>query len=152
APTLPADNNLTPGTAQNYTGDRSIVVLAQETGGSIARGATTALTVTVGTYVGPVSPGTSSVPLTLGTTNKPGGSRTTFGFSTTTSYTQIEYNALGFKIASNEENGLWSRFGVDANGNIVKVDLYGTEEADAAYNKMVPDTPMAPITTYKQYD
>ena len=45
-----------------------------------------------------------------------------------TYYTQIRYNALGDKIATNEESGIWRSFGVDAKGNAVVTRLFGTED------------------------
>ena len=55
------------------------------------------------------------------------------------------YNALNYKISSNEGDGLVRNFGVDANGNVVETDLLG-DPNNASYN------PANPITTYTTYD
>ena len=42
-------------------------------------------------------------------------------------YTAIEYNDLGYVVASNEEGGLWRRYGVDAMGSKVHTTLLGDD-------------------------
>src|SRR6185503_14079817 len=100
----------------------SLIVTARETGGTIVRDASTAaLTITAGTYVGPIDPSKSSSVLTPDPTDgSTGGTQASDGRVALSYYTRIEYNALGVRIATNEDTGLWRRLGVDANGNVVK--------------------------------
>jgi YD repeat-containing protein len=124
----------------------SLTVLAQESGGSIATSAQGIITVSPGLYTGSrdITALSSSLSLTLTGTGNVGGSLQTDGRATGY-FTETQYNALGYKIASNEGDGLWRQYRVDANGNAVQTDLLG-DRTNPNYN------PNAPITTYTAYD
>ena len=103
------------------------------------------------TTTGPINPSQASLTLTPTTSGTGTIGPNIIGHHnaerpglTKTYYTEIQYNALGVRIATNEDTGLWRRFGVDANGNVVETDLYGTQAADTAH--------LAPVVTYKEYD
>src|SRR5262249_21983436 len=44
---------------------------------------------------------------------------------TTGYFTETEFNALNYKVATNENDGLWRTFRVDGNGNAVETRLFG---------------------------
>ena len=134
-----------------YTGDRSLTVLASETGGTITRDSGTALSVVSGTYIGPRDASVTSIVLVLQATGSIGGEQQANGQLSQTYFTEITYNALGSRIASNEDTGVWRTYGVDATGNIVQANLFGTRADQIAY-ELSPSAATAPIVSYKTYD
>ena len=133
-------------TANNVYSGHSLTVLAQESGGTISTNPQGVLSIASGVYTGALSVAalSSSLALSLNATGSAGGSLLTDG-RTTGYFTEIQYNALNQKIASNEGDGLWRQFGVDGNGNVVETDLLG-DRANPNYN------PANAITTYTAYD
>lgn len=127
-------------------GGKSLTVLAEENGGTLTTNAQGVISVTPGIYTGALDVGalSKSLALSLGSTGNAGGSLQTDGRSTGY-FTQTEYNALGYKIASNSGDGLWRQFAVDGNGNAVETDLLG-DRSNPNYN------PANAITTYTAYD
>lgn len=139
-----ADVVATPGAAHSYTGDRSLLRLASETGGRIDLHGHV-LSVTPGEYSGPLDPRAMGSQLQLATTaGTHAGERIVDSRDAQTYFTRIEYNALGVKVATNEGSGLWRRLDVDANGNALRTRLYGTREAETNGD--------APIVTYAAFD
>ena len=128
-----------------YSG-HSLTVLAEENGGTVSTNAQGVLSIAPGVYTGALDVGalSSALALSLGSTGNAGGSLQTDGRSTGY-FTETEYNALGYKIASNAGDGLWRQLGVDGNGNAVQTDLLG-DRSNPNYN------PANAITTYTSYD
>jgi YD repeat-containing protein len=131
--------------SNTYTG-HSLTVLAQESGGTIATDAQGVVTLAPGVYTGAldVNALSSSLALRLDATGNAGGSLKTDGRATGY-FTELQYNSLDYKIASNEGDGLWRQYGVDANGNTVQTDLLG-DRSSPDYN------PANAITTYTAFD
>src|SRR6185312_12479863 len=96
-----------------YSG-HSLTVLAEENGGTVSTNAQGVLSIAPGVYTGALDVGalSSALALSLGSTGNAGGSLQTDGRSTGY-FTETEYNALGYKIASNAGDGLWRQLGVD---------------------------------------
>ncbi len=139
-----------PAGVRSFTG-RSLEVLASETDGTIDRQGASPLAVDAGLYVGPLDPAGSASPITLDTSASNGaGSLSTDGLQSQTYYTEIRYNALGHKIATNEDSGVWRTFGVDANGNAVETRLYGTQADEAADLAGTPGH--EPIVSFAAFD
>ncbi len=121
-----------PAGVRSFTG-RSLEVLASETDGEIERQGTVRSTWMRGCIWGRSTRRGSASPITLDTSDSSGaGSLSTDGLQSQTYYTEIRYNALGHKIATNEDSGVWRTFGVDANGNAVITRLFGTQADEAA--------------------
>ncbi len=112
-----------------FTG-ASQTVLARETGGTITRSAAGVLSLDPGLYTGALdaAPLLTALALNLTPTNNPGGSQDGDG-RTTGYFTKTLYNALNFKVATNENDGLWREFGVDGNGRTLATRLFGEEGA-----------------------
>ena len=112
-----------------------MIVAATERLGTIKRaaGANGALTIDPGFYSGGLDPNITGFTLPTAATTRPGaGSAKADGLSAGTYFIETIYNALGAKIATNEDTGLWRRFGVDANGNAVETRVYGSTADEAA--------------------
>ena len=124
----------------------SLTVLAREDGGVLTTDAQGVVSVAPGIYTGAldVAALSSSLSLSLAATGNSGGSLQTDGRATGY-FTENQYNALNYKIASNQGDGLWRQFGVDGNGNTVETDLLG-DRNNPDYN------PANAITTYTAYD
>lgn len=69
--------------------------------------------------------GAGSAALTMSATGQPAGSSVLDAFAQGFSQTTV-YNALNDVVATNQGDGLWRQFGIDASGNRVRTDLYGT--------------------------
>ena len=140
----------------SYTGHKSLTVLARELGISISRANNGNLSITPGAYNGPIDASRSTITLTVvKTANAANDTRSKAAadsFATQTYYTRILYNAVGAKIATNEDSGLWRELGVDGQGNVVEEKLFGTEQAAQDYKNNINTTANAPIVTFKTYD
>ncbi len=132
-------------TALDLTEVKSMTVVARETDGGITRLANGDVNVDPGLYTGAVDPGNAAFTVPITTTASAGaGSAKADGLVAATYFTEIEWNALGTKIATNEDTGLWRRFGVDANGNTIETRVYGTRDDELAGR--------TPIVTYSAFD
>lgn len=119
----------------------SQTVLAREIQGSVARAANGVIQSIAGALLGNWNTGSlqNSVGLTPVSTGTGGGLATNgleAGY-----YTEFEYNALNLCIASNQDDGLWREYGVDANGNLLETRLHGSDRSN-------PDV----LTSYATYD
>ena len=135
--TPPASENRT---KSNYSSSESIntslTVLASETGGTI-EGSSAALTTLPGRVSGPVT--LSDFTLDSLTTTGIGssgqqnvGELTGNDLDLRPYYTMFEYNDLGYLTASNEGDGLWRTFGVDAMGSKVHTTLLGDDRSNSS--------------------
>ncbi len=115
------------GTPISESDNYSLTVLASERDGQIGAGSAATRAVFEGSFSGPVDPATLALIIGLTDTGGAEGGRQADGFADGTYYTEIRYNDMGIKVASNEERGLWQTYGVDANGNTVYTRLYGVE-------------------------
>lgn len=108
----------------------SQVVLARELGGSVTVGSAGLVSLDPGLYTGALDSAALQTSLALApiATGSVGGSVAADG-RTTGYYTETQYDALNHKIASNEGDGLWRTFGLDANGNALETRLYGDKAA-----------------------
>lgn len=132
------------GTAASFSGN-SVVVAAFERQGTISRTGNGSMTVDPGFYSGGLDPNSTTFTLpTVTTASAAGNSAKADGLSAGTYFIETIYNALGAKIATNEDTGLWRRFGVDANGNAVETRVYGTR-ADETAGRL-------PIVTFTAFD
>ncbi len=132
------------GTPASVNGN-SVIITAFERQGSITRVANGTLTVDPGFYSGGLDPNSTGFTVPTAATTRPGaGSAKADGLSAGTYFIETIYNAVGAKIATNEDTGQWRRFGVDANGNAVETRVYGSR-ADEAANR-------APIITFAAFD
>uniref|UniRef100_UPI002FDFA8BA HNH endonuclease n=1 Tax=Microbulbifer sp. M83 TaxID=3118246 RepID=UPI002FDFA8BA len=129
---------VTSGTSQNYIGN-SVTVLGSETGGSINVAANGLIDFSTGLYSGPGGDERNYVDITLDSNNNPGGTRTTNGVDAGY-FTANRYNALNQLVATNEGNGIWRHFGVDANGNQVATYTTGENGDDLAAATEVRDS------------
>src|SRR5262249_32130810 len=113
----------------NATGsfpDLSHIVVARETGGFVNRDAQGVITLDPGLYVGPLDTVALLAALNLTFTQTGQGTGRLDADGLTTGYfAESEFNALNYKVASNENDGLWRTFGVDGNGNAVVRRLFG---------------------------
>ena len=126
-------------------------MLASETDGSIHRQGAASLDVDAGLYLGPLAAEASASPIALDPSESSGaGSLSTDGLQSQTYYTEIRYNALSAKIASNEQSGVWRTFGVDAKGNAVLTRLYGTEDDETA--DLAGEPGHEPILSFAAFD
>ena len=134
------------GTLPSVSGN-SVIVAATERLGTITRagGANGALTIDPGFYSGGLDPNSTGFTLPTAATTRPGaGSAKADGLSAGTYFIETIYNAVGAKIATNEDTGQWRRFGVNGNGNAVETRVYGSK-ADETAN-------LTPIVTFAAFD
>ncbi|WP_237057157.1 DUF6531 domain-containing protein [Microbulbifer sediminum] len=129
---------VTSGSSKNYQSN-SLTVLGSETGGSINVAADGQIGFDTGIYSGPSADERNFVDLTLASTGNQGGSRTVSGVDAGY-YTQNRYNALNQLVATNEGNGIWRHFGVDANGNQVATYTTGENGDDLAAATEIRDS------------
>lgn len=112
-----------------YDDVATLTVKASETGGQV-NGTIGSRTVTEGLYSGPVDPNASTLSVAVGSTSgSTAGTRGADGLTDLSYFTEIVYNELGYKVATNEDSGLWRILGVDANGNVVSETMLGSENA-----------------------
>jgi len=149
-----ANRNIAAGGDYSFSGNRSLTVLARELGISISRSNSGALAITAGAYNGPIDASRSTLTLSVAKTADAGNDTRSKAagdsFATQTYYTKIVYNAVGAKIATNEDSGLWRVLGVDGEGNAVEEKLFGSEQAEQDYKN--GNTASAPVVTFKTYD
>jgi YD repeat-containing protein len=116
--------------ASATTSGRSQIVEAYETGGTAARNANGLISLDPGLYVGALRADAlkDAVALPSVATGSPAGSadanRESQGY-----FSETVFNALNVAVASNENDGLWRTYGVDANGNTLETRLYGDRTA-----------------------
>lgn len=114
----------------------SLIVGGQETG-TVTRSGSGALEIAPTLYTGPINATAlaPSISLTGTDTGNTEGAADTNGLSTGY-FVKYQYNALNDKIASNEGDGVWREFGVNANGKIVQTTAFesanGAKIANAA--------------------
>ena len=125
-----------------------MTVLCRETDGEITKAASGNVSVDPGLYAGPGDPGNAAFTVPVATTGSAAGDKDdSITGASATYFTEIEYNAVGTKIASNEDTGLWRRFGVDGNGNTLVTRVYGTKEDEDAGR-----TPIVAINAFDERD
>ncbi|HYM36161.1 MAG TPA: hypothetical protein VET48_12230, partial [Steroidobacteraceae bacterium] len=113
-------------------------VVTKDAAGNLAWTAEQTLTVIAGnSTTTPPTPPTVALITTMGSA---AGGLTAAGKATNFYYTQTAYNALDYKINSNEKDGSYRQYGTDANGNIVVTTNYGQPGNSRG------------ITTYTAYD
>src|SRR5262249_13895185 len=122
--------------------DLSHIVVARETGGFVNSNAQGVITLDPGLYTGPLDTPAllAALPLTFTQTNQGTGSTNADGL-TTGYFIENQFNALNYKVASNESDGLWRTFGVDGNGNQLETRLFGDDRANPNF-----------ITTFIAFD
>ena len=139
-----------PAGVRTFTG-KSLTVLASETDGEIRRQGNSPLQVDAGLYQGPLEPAGSSSSLDATPTDSSGaGALSSDGLVSKTYYTEVRYDSLGSKIATNEDSGVWRTFGVDANGNALVTRTFGTEDDEAAFIR--GEAGHDPVLRYAVYD
>ncbi|WP_237062868.1 DUF6531 domain-containing protein [Microbulbifer zhoushanensis] len=116
-------DQVTSGTSQNYQGS-SLTVLGSETGGNLEVTAAGHISFATGLYSGPSNDERNFVSLAVEDSGLGQGGRAVDGKSAGY-YTQYVYNALDQLVASNEGDGVWREYGVDANGNRVVTEITG---------------------------
>jgi YD repeat-containing protein len=110
-----------------YTAAQSFEVLASEQDGSIGVSGGDRV-FNAGRYSGPVDASPLIADITSIATSGVAGKSAPFSaqaYDQRPYYSEVVYNDLGIKIASNEDDGLWRAYGVDANGNVVSTRLLG---------------------------
>ncbi len=81
-------------------------------------------------------------------TDNPGGSFEG-GDGTTVGYFTINtYNALNVRVGTNEQNGNWKEFAIDANGNVVRTRDYGESSYVGGEIQYSANSPLESFTTY----
>src|SRR5262249_17698221 len=100
------------------------------------------ITLDPGLYTGPLDTPAllAALHLTFTQTNQGTGSTNADGL-TTGYFIENQFNALNYKVASNENDGLWRTFGVDGNGNQLETRLFGDDRANPNF-----------ITTFTAFD
>ncbi|MCH2172720.1 hypothetical protein MK489_18250 [Myxococcota bacterium] len=105
---------------------KSLLVVGKEMGGRINGRIGEVPTVEVGLYTGPVD---ADVSLAIsGTENSEPGYKAVSGRNARTFFVENRYDILGNRVASNEEGGIWTEFGIDAMGRVIVSKSYGTLE------------------------
>jgi len=136
-------NDVTVNTA-SQTG-RSRTVTASETDGTLTKPASGAITLDPGLYLGAVDPDDAPVDLAPATnTGSAGEGQQATDGRAGGYFTETLYDAIGHKIATNEDDGVWRRLDVDANGNAVRTRSFGTRQAEAQGQ--------TPIVTFTAFD
>ena len=122
--------------------DRSHIVVARETGGFVSRDAQGVIALDPGLYVGPLDTAALLAALSLTFTETGQGTGRLDADGLTTGYfTENQFNALDYKVATNENDGLWRTSGVDGNGNALETRLYGDDRNNPNF-----------ITTFTTFD
>src|SRR5262249_5331077 len=122
--------------------DLSHIVVARETGGFVNSDAQGVITLDPGLYTGPLDTAALLAPLNLTfTPTSQGTGRLDADCLTTGYFIESQFNALNYRVATNENDGLWRTFGVDGNGNQVETRLFGDDRANPNF-----------ITTFTAFD
>ncbi len=106
--------------------NQSLTVLASETDAEVTVSASGAISIDAGLYSGPVNNDAQFVTVAVESTGLVGGSQDADG-RTTGYFIERRFDAQDNLIATNEGDGIWREYGVDANGNRVAEHRYGVE-------------------------